>query len=347
MPSNADAAPLGSHTQGGRGAPIFIVGTQRSGSTLLRLLLNAHPEVAIPEEARFLGPLLRRGYLGRELRGRRLEKIVAYLRANEQLRLWNLDSGVFFDAVAAKESWRLAELIELLFECYRRSEGKARWGDKSLFFWRIGMLGQLFPTARFVHIVRDGRAAFVSWRKLDPSKASAPVMALDWAYKVWRIERALRRLDSGRAYVLRYEDLVRRPAESLESLCGFLDLEYDPRMLDFHRTSRRYVGEHHSTLIFKPIDGDNTSRWREHLSGEELARFDLLAARTLRRYDYRVDSRASTARALRTLFALVLAIPRRVAEVVKARLTYRRAVRRGSKVGAVPVGSLPPGPRRE
>ena len=94
-----------------------------------------------------------------------------------------------------------------MFSSYAVSEGKSTWGDKSLFFGSIDLLHELFPRARFIHIIRDGRDVFDSWRKMDPTKRHATVMALDWRYKLRSIERSFEKLPASLAKTLRYEDL--------------------------------------------------------------------------------------------------------------------------------------------
>ncbi|OGC95589.1 MAG: hypothetical protein A2W25_00995 [candidate division Zixibacteria bacterium RBG_16_53_22] len=330
-------------------APIFIVGTQRSGSTLLRLILNAHPEIAIPEEARFLTPLLNKNNIKKPIEGQALSRLVNYLRANEQFRLWNFDAAPFLNELAVKSSVMLAEVINAMFSSFAQSEGKSLWGDKSLFFGSVQLLHELFPGARFIHIVRDGRDVFDSWRKMDASKNHPTAMALDWHYKLRSIERALAKLPSDRALTLRYEDLVASPDTVVRSICRFLGIAFEPAMLEFHKTSGKYIGEHHSRLIFGAIDPSNTAKWRKHLSSDDVRLYELMAANHLRHYGYELSGTSTSMRQiLLAVGDLLVGLPQRAWQIGRARLAYRRALVRGEATKTISVGAMPKnsGPER-
>ena len=79
--------------------PLFLIGAQRSGTTLLRLLLNAHSQIAIPEEGSFLMPLLKRKYLKKKIAGAPLKRLVSYLMLNDQFRLWGYDYSAYLSMV--------------------------------------------------------------------------------------------------------------------------------------------------------------------------------------------------------------------------------------------------------
>lgn len=323
-------------------APIFIVGTQRSGSTLLRLILNAHSEIAIPEEARFLTPLLNKKNIEKPIKGHALSRLVKYLRANEQFRLWNYDAAPFLNELAVRDSAMLAEVIDNMFSSFAQSEGKPLWGDKSLFFGSVQLLHKLFPGARFIHIVRDGRDVFDSWRKMDASKSHPTVMALDWRYKLRSIERSLAKLPPDRTLTLRYEDLVASPDTVVRSICSFLGIAFEPTMLEFHKTSGKYIGEHHSRLIFGAIDSSNIAKWRKHLSSDDARLYELMAANHLRHYGYELSgTSASMRQILLAIGDLLTGLPQRAWQIGRARLAYHWALVRGKATKTITVGAMP------
>lgn len=322
--------------------PIFIVGAQRSGTTLLRLILNTHSQIAIPEEARFLIPLLNKKYLNNGITGASLRSLVDYLSANEQFKLWNYDSQKFLAALSGRDEISLSELITTMYSSYCRSEGKPLWGDKSLFFRSIDVLHALFPDARFIHIVRDGRDVFDSWRKMDTTKSNPAVVALDWNYKQFRIERSLRIIPPKNVLTIRYEDLIENPEKITQSVCAFAGLEYEPSMLSFHETSHRYIGEHHSKLIFNAIDKSNHSKWRKNLTTYEIKCFSMLSRSYLAKYGYEIpDMGITMADLLRILKDLLIGIPQRISQVLHTAYMHKRALRLGRSVKGVPVGVMP------
>ena len=328
--------------------PIFIMGTQRSGTTLLRLILNAHSKIAIPEEARFLTPLLKKRYLKKGISGDSLKKLVGYLSSNEQFKLWNYDSRSFLEHLSRKDEISLHELIDSMFSSYCANEGKTIWGDKSLFFATIDILRALFPDARFIHIVRDGRDVFDSWRKMDSTKGNASVIALDWSYKLYKIESSLKKLSPANQLTIRYEDLIDDPEKAVKAVCSFVGVEYETGMLDFYKTSHYYIGDHHSNLIFNAIDNANRAKWRKNLSPGEIKAFTLLARHYLKKYDYEIpDESLSFLDVLRILKSLVVGIPKRIGQVVTAHRAYDKALKSGQSVKAVSTGNMPRGLKKE
>ena len=322
--------------------PIFIVGTQRSGTTLLRLILNSHSTIAIPEEARFLTPLLSRHNPRRVIHGPALSRLVEYLRANEQFRLWNYDQEPFLRDLINRDSISLADFVDGMFSSYAVSEGKSTWGDKSLFFGSIDLLHELFPRARFIHIIRDGRDVFDSWRKMDPTKRHPTVMALDWRYKLRNIERSIDKLPASLAITLRYEDLIVSPEKVIQSLCKFLCIPFEPGMLEFHKTSSRYIGEHHSKLIFSSIDASNATKWLKNLSTDEITLYELIAGSSLRRYSYVTsDNSVCLRQYLLAASDMIIGFPKRMWQVASARLAYRRALKHGESTKTITVGEMP------
>jgi hypothetical protein len=324
--------------------PVFILGTQRSGTTLLRLILNAHSKIAIPEEARFLTPLLRTKYLKDNISGEALRRMILYLSSNEQFKLWNYDSREFFAHLSQKTQISLRELIDSMFSSYCASEGKTIWGDKSLFFGSIDILNALFPDSRFVHIVRDGRDVFDSWRKMDPTKNNAAVIALDWSYKLYKIECSLKKLAPERQLTIRYEDLIENPEGAIKTVCSSIGVEYETGMLEFHKTSHYYIGDHHSNLIFNAVTNNNREKWRKNLAPEETRIFNMVGRHYLAKYRYELpDGNPSFGDLARTLKSLVVGIPQRIGQVMRAHRAYDKALRSGESVKIVPTGNMPRG----
>lgn len=322
--------------------PVFIVGAQRSGTTLLRMLLNAHSLIAIPEEARFLMPLLVQEKLANGFKGDDFEKLVSYMRASEEFQLWNYDNGAFLAELERMNEIGLTDFVDKLYSSYARSEGKCYWADKSLFFRRIDILARMFPQGSFIHIVRDGRDVFDSWRKMDASKDCAPAAALDWRLKLRFIERAFDQLPVNRTLTIRFEDLLLDAEGVARSTCDFLGVDYEEDMLDFHKKSRRYVGDHHSQLIFKPIESGNQSKWRNNLSHAEKVAFDLIAGRQLDRYGYgRSDERCSIGDRAGVLLGLGGGGLRRARDVARDAFERRRALKTGTAPSSIKIGAKP------
>ncbi len=321
--------------------PIFIVGTQRSGTTLLRLILNANSRVAIPEEARFLSPLLKDKYLKQPIGGNDFKNLIQYLTNNEQFRLWNYDTSSFFDQISNKSEIYVGELIKLLYESFCIREGKEIWGDKSLFFSAIPFLYKVFPSAKFIHIVRDGRDVFDSWRKMDASKNNVAVIALDWRYKLYKIESAFAQLPAENKLCLRYEDLMADPERQVRAVCAFIGIKYEIEMLEFYKTSKQYIGDHHSELIFQSINNKNVNKWKKNLTKSETTYFEFLTRNVLEKYQYNTSRvKLTPVFFLCIVTKLLIGLPVRAGQVLFSKLSYERALKKGAST-AIKVGSMP------
>lgn len=332
-------------------SPVFILGAQRSGTTLLRLILNAHSKLAIPEEGTFWIPLLRRwrGHLERPLRGRELDSCLEYVERNHQFKLWGIDPGDYYRRLREAGRCTLGELMAGTYRVYAEAHGKTFWGEKSSVFFRmIPVLAELFPEARFIHIVRDGRDVFTSWRKMDPTKANPSVAAIEWVYKIKKARKDLRRMDDSRGYEVRYEALVSEPEPTVRSVCAFLELDFEPEMLDFWKSSDQYIGAHHSDLIFNPVSTKSVGKWRKALSRREIRHFDAIAGGELARHGYEATDRGFLSRdfLFGALPELCLGLPRRAAQVWLTALDLDFSSRLGRATKAA-GGGEPPKQNRE
>jgi hypothetical protein len=279
--------------------PIFIVGFQRSGTTLLRLMLDSHPDIAIPLDTtglwdRYEHRLPSYGDLAAEAGRRRL---VADLLAEDRIRLW----GTALTADQVLRRWTqpgYPGLIRAFYECYADLHRKRRWGDKDPGnMTRIEQLNRWFPDARFIHIIRDGRDACLSQTEQDFGFDNILECAGAWREEVQWVRR-MGGLLAGRYVELRYEDLVTGPEAVLQRLCRFLGISYDQSMLQYHqRVDSAIPAEkrHIWPLIDKPPQSDHAGRWKSRLSHGERVCFEKRAGAVLRDLEYEALPRASGA----------------------------------------------------
>src|SRR5439155_5974632 len=122
-----------------------------------------------------------------------------------------------------------------IYALYARSQGKTRYGDKTPWFvLYLPLLSRMFPEARFLHLIRDGRDVALAIRDVDWGPSDPPLIADFWARRVRAGRKAGGRLEPGRYDELRYEDLLADPEGRTRDLCAFFDVEFLPEMLEFH-----------------------------------------------------------------------------------------------------------------
>ena len=147
-------------------APFFIVGSGRSGSTLLRLILSAHPRICIPPETWFLLELVDRFPQDRPLEAEELQAVVDAMTSHYRWPDLGLDRAVLEERLARANRPTLGDAAAAVYDELASREGKPRWGDKTPPYVRIvPQLARLFPGARFLHLLRDGRDVALSFRK--------------------------------------------------------------------------------------------------------------------------------------------------------------------------------------
>jgi hypothetical protein len=320
--------------------PFFIVGAQRSGTTLVRLLLNAHSKIAIPEEGTFWMPLLRRSKnnVQREIKGNELENCLKYIQKNPQFQSWGLDPLNTIEKIRAQGGCTLDKIVSEFYVAYAKSFNKDTWGDKTPSFFRmVPVLDALFPHARFIHIVRDGRDIYLSWRKLNIQNRNISVSAFEWIYKVNKARRELESLIPERYLEIRYEDMIAEPSKTLQRICDFLGLHYESRMLEFWKTSNQFIGSHHSKLIFQPISSESVTKWRRELPKKEIRKFESIAGRLLTNLSYEllhINYEKNKKLPVGVIFELAYGIPIRACKVGFTCLILDIASRLGWKTNA-------------
>lgn len=218
--------------------PFFVVGCPRSGTTLLRLMLDSHPHLAIPDESHFIVDLHGRLFSPRRSPALTLERVLEHPRFSR----WGLDPEVVRGLAAEARPSSFSEVMRVVFAAYAGTNGKRRWGDKSPpYLADIPLLAELFPGAQIIHIIRDGRevAASLAAHSWGPS---TPIAAASfWKGRVRRGRQAGARLPSGRYLEVRLEKLIDHPEQVLRRVCDFLQEPFVPEMLAYHHTATRRV----------------------------------------------------------------------------------------------------------
>jgi len=238
--------------------PIFVIGCERSGTTLLMTMLGCHPRIAVPEVGwlwpRFYPYLYSYGDLNREENLRTLADEMLF-GLNYPLWGMKLNPRTAVDEILADLRERsFAGIYCAMHERFAREQGKPRWGQKTphnLFF--VGPIKEAFPQAQFIYITRDGRDVAAEYIESAFGLKHVYTCANYWKLcqnfvKPWR-----EKLGPADWMDVKYEDLVREPEKTLRQICEFLGEEYAPSMLEFYKTD---IGRNRgSTRDHKPLGG--------------------------------------------------------------------------------------------
>lgn len=257
--------------------PVFIVGMNGSGTTMLLDCLGRHPQLfAFPRETRLIPYLMAR------------ESAYGDLALDDNfLRLWHdvRQLAVFretngHEVVPLPADWRhyprrLAAVLDAVFRHFASAQGKHRWCEKTpQHVQHLLALAEHFPDGRFVHVIRDGRDCAASFNRRWRRQPELTVFR--WKKVVTMGREQGRRLGARRYLEVRYEDLTAAPEQSLRRICGFLGLPFHPAVLD---SAQPYL-QSSPRGVQRGLQR-NSGKWRTYFAPEALDVLERIAGRTL------------------------------------------------------------------
>jgi hypothetical protein len=264
-------------------SPFFIVGCGRSGTTLLRTMLNHHPDVAVPVESLFIVDYLRAASTIS------IDVLKRLLISDREFREWNMP--VHFEDFDGCTTPR--NLIDCIHALYMAQQGKRCWGQKTPRFVRHGaLLKAYYPHAKFIHVIRDPRATVSSLIRSDLHRSNPLFGARRWAGDV-AAGLALKAQYPDDMLEVRYEELVAAPEVVLRRVCEFLELAFHPTMLEYHHEGTKeydaIFNAAHSALNESP-KADRIDAWRKHLTADDIALIEWVCADIMGQVDYTLDT---------------------------------------------------------
>jgi hypothetical protein len=261
---------------------VVVLGVSRSGTTLLKAMLDAHSQLAIPTESYFVPQLWDR-------HGERpnRDELLEDLSRLERIRQWRVELQDVAEHLPPEPTF--AEAIDAIYRSYAEGHGKSRYGDKTpLYMQHLDVLPRAFPDAHYVHIVRDGRDAALSMlamRRKPRFNLSRPRGVGDFACAWQREIRDAQQFGLTHPYFeLRYEDLVAEPEARLRDVCNFLGLDFEPGMLEYHRREDPALYADHPRLAQPPVR--DARSWRKEMHDEDAELFEAIAGDLLTELGY-------------------------------------------------------------
>ena len=292
----------------------FVAGVSRSGTTLLRLMLDAHPDLTIPAETHFVpmvanvcDELIKEGASGEVIRERALETMTGHPRWGDFL----LDPEEVRARMEAYDPITTGDAIRAFYEACAAQQGKPRWGDKSPpYTYKAPRIQAALPEAHFIHIIRDGRDVALSLSEVSWGNDDITEAAKKWVKELRKARRRSKELARGTYIECRYEDLVSDPERVLRRIVEHVELPWSDQMLEYPKHAQeRMRGEMERTLkplgggtitaeertrqhqlLFEPPSPSRASRWRTDMSPENRRAFEEVAGPLLKKLGYEVES---------------------------------------------------------
>jgi hypothetical protein len=298
---------LRSRKDAAREPAVFVVGMNRSGTTLLRMMLDAHPQLTIPPETHFVPDLIK---ACRE-DGATPEDALAAMKSAREWGDFGFSDEEMLTRLRALPKLRPGPAVRTFYEAYMQQQGKPRWGEKTpTYVQKMKLIQRALPEARFVHVIRDGRDVALSVLDRTVRDLTAGDVATRWQKKITKAREDAPALDH---YMeIRYEDLILDTESVLRKVADFIDLPWDDSMLHYHERSAERLREMARALpgdgrakelsverrmkthemTTKPPSADRVARWRTQMSAGQRAEFEEIAGELLAELGYPVGEHA-------------------------------------------------------
>ena len=281
----------------------FVVGVNRSGTTLLRMMLDAHPELTVPPETHFVPELVE---TAQEAKGSPTpEALLATITSQREWGDFGLTEEELLTRFRAHDPLTAGDALRDFYEAYAERVGKPRWGEKTpIYVKSMRKIESALPEARFVHVIRDGRDVALSIRDRATKEHPIDRIAERWVRRITRAREQARRLAHYKE--IRYEALILDTEPTLREVCEFFELPWDDAVLDYHQRSAERLEEMkrelpdqgkrttlsverrmmtHARTTEKP-DPRRVSRWRESMDRSDRELFESIAGPLLEELGY-------------------------------------------------------------
>jgi hypothetical protein len=271
---------------------IQMIGTQRSGSNLLRVILDQSEAIASPHPPHILVtfvPLLQfYGPLDENAYKILINDVVDYVEANP----------VPWEGISLNRDWifenstihSIFEINRLIYEQAAISKNARYWCCKSMANVHYAdELEKHNPGLKYIYLYRDGRDVAVSFKKAIVGEKHIYHLAQQWAHDQQACIDLAERIGNNRFFALNYETLITQPEMLIRKLCAFLEIDYSDNMLSFYNSNESKAtaaaGEMWQNLE-KPIMTNNKGKFHKELTPLEIEIFELLSHQVLKKLDY-------------------------------------------------------------
>ena len=274
--------------------PVFIVSAPRSGSTLLRLIIDAHPNIAIPPPGYLFNMIYPYLYSYGDLAVKEnLMELAEDVLETPTLKKWGLALDPAAVVTGVKER-SFKGVYELVHTTYMQHQGKIRWGNKSprnVHF--IPDIKKLFPGAKFVHLLRDGRDVAIEIAEADFWPHSVWGGAQRWLHCIRAARVFGQELDSESFLEIKYESLCRDPEPVIRQLCDFIEEPFDPGMLSHHKSesTRTWAKIKIHQATARPITTEFVEIYKRRLNQHDQQALEALFREALQEAGYEVSGR--------------------------------------------------------
>lgn len=283
----------------------FIVSIGRSGSTLLLNLLDANPNTLVPLESTFLIHLYTKyKHVKRWDKDTINEYLIDLYRMRKIRKRWKLNKEELRNKLYThlNDDISYASLSKIIYLSYQSIYPKKEIliiGDKNpIYSFSIKEIKEIYPNAKFIHLIRDPRATVRS-HMLSFNIKFLSFIAWEWLSFNREIETNKKYCPSS-FLTVKYEDLVESPESKLKEICNFLNVNYNSNSLKFHEKVKSKYGDYkkYKTGVFsnltKPVEKEISTKWESFFTEKQKTIINSICEKYLEKYNYEYNSNALT-----------------------------------------------------
>jgi len=268
----------------------FIVGRPRSGTTLLRTLFDAHPNVCIPPECKFILDLYPKYRKLRQWTDEDISTLIEELQQQLLFDTWKIDIPLLRQELLKMDrssSWaEVCKLIYLNYQSFFIKKNIKVFGDKNPGYTiYTKRLRKIFSNAKFIHITRDYRDNFLSIKKVDFELPIISSTVTKWNHFVKSFNKEAA-INPDVYTTIRMEDLVTEPEKQYKRLCEFINIPYDEGVFDFYKKKDDVINQYSEAFIMKyqkslmgKINPDKVDQWKKEMTSRQLKIADASAGK--------------------------------------------------------------------
>jgi hypothetical protein len=280
--------------------PFFILANPRSGSSMFRLMLNAHSNVTVPPESGFALWYAEK-YSELDVYNQKVyASFVDDVLQAKKFETWGVTRDQLFEKISEVKPHSYIGMVDTVYQTYAFAHGKCAkvFGDKNNYYVaHIDSIQKVFPNSKMVFLFRDGRDVAVSYKNIDQEKIKSDYVpkldknigsiATEWANNV---QNFLRVMDQDKETIaVKYEDLLTNPENELCRVFNFLGEEFEGQTLNFHQFNdepKEFLQWKSKTL--EGVDDKNMNKYKTYLTDEEITEFNEIAKEQLLTLGYEV-----------------------------------------------------------
>lgn len=280
------------------GIPMFfILGRPRSGTTLLRTLFDAHPNVATPVECAFI--INMRQKYGKVTNWSKEQLLTFHEDVQKHIKFdtWNIDLDQLKKDLLECEGPNTFQNVCKVVYFVNKSlfpKEEIKWiGDKNpVYATYTPELLELFPDAKYIHLVRDPRDNIISLKNVDFEGPFTALLAYRWEHSARKLFY-IKKKNAAKFYTIRYEDLVSNPTRYYREMCDFLSIPYNDTVFDFYKKQDEAMKKfniekmmkYHKSL-FSPINTSKVDLWKTQLPERDIRIAEFVAGKWTKIYGY-------------------------------------------------------------